>query len=79
MEVLASGAEGMRYGYDFGKAVTGEYKAPARFTGTIKQVVVDVSGALLRATQAEIMRGIIQAVRGKALSCSAQAPTMIAF
>jgi arylsulfatase A-like enzyme len=52
---LFFGIEGMSCGYDAGEAVTDEYEVPARFTGTIKRVVVDVSGELIGDTQTEIM------------------------
>jgi arylsulfatase A-like enzyme len=48
------GLEGLSCGYDFGEAVTGQYEAPFRFTGTIKRVTVDVSGELIRDDDAEV-------------------------
>jgi arylsulfatase A-like enzyme len=48
------GIEGLSCGYDFGEAVTGEYEAPFRFTGTIKKVTVDVSGELITDDEAEV-------------------------
>jgi arylsulfatase len=38
-------AEGLCCGYDSGLPVTDEYRAPYRFTGTIRRVIVDVEGA----------------------------------
>ncbi|MCI0387638.1 MAG: arylsulfatase [Acidobacteria bacterium] len=48
------GIEGLSCGYDFGEAVTHDYKAPFRFTGTIKRVVVDVSGKMIKDTGEEL-------------------------
>jgi arylsulfatase len=45
---LLFGIEGLSCGYDFGEAVCDDYRAPFRFTGTIKQVTVDLSGALIK-------------------------------
>jgi arylsulfatase len=45
---ITFGLEGLSCGYDFGEAVTREYQAPYRFTGTVKQVTVDLSGELHR-------------------------------
>lgn len=53
---IAFGLEGMSCGYDFGDAVTDEYKVPFRFTGTIKKVTVDVSGDLIQDDEAEVRR-----------------------
>jgi arylsulfatase A-like enzyme len=48
------GIEGLSCGYDFGEAVTGAYRAPFPFTGTIKKVTVDVSGELIKDDEAEV-------------------------
>ncbi len=48
------GIEGLSCGYDFGEAVTGKYRAPFAFTGTIKKVTVDVSGELIKDDEAEV-------------------------
>ncbi len=47
------GIEGLSCGYDFGESVSGHYKAPFRFTGTIHTVTVDVSGELIQDEEAE--------------------------
>ncbi len=49
--------EGLSCGYDFGEAVTSQYKAPFTFTGTIYKVTVDLSGELIvdHEAQAKIM------------------------
>jgi hypothetical protein len=44
---ITFGIEGPSCGYDFGEAVTLRYETPFRFTGTIKQVVTDISGELI--------------------------------
>jgi arylsulfatase A-like enzyme len=51
---IAFGIEGLSCGYDFGEAVTHKYKAPFRFTGKIKQVVLDVSGDLIEDDDAKV-------------------------
>jgi arylsulfatase len=48
------GVEGLSCGYDFGEAVTHAYHAPFRFTGTIHQVTVDVSGELIHDEEATV-------------------------
>jgi hypothetical protein len=48
------GIEGLSCGYDFGEAVTDNYRAPFRFTGLIKKVTVDVSGELIIDDEAEV-------------------------
>jgi arylsulfatase len=53
---IVFGLEGMSCGYDFGDGVTEDYSAPYRFTGTIKNVTVDVSGDLIHDDEAEIRR-----------------------
>jgi arylsulfatase len=53
---IVFGLEGMSCGYDFGDGVTEGYTAPFRFTGTIKNVTVDVSGDLIQGDEAEIRR-----------------------
>lgn len=50
--------EGLLCGADSGSGVTRRYSAPFRFTGTIERVIVDVSGKLLRDTEAE-MRAVM--------------------
>jgi arylsulfatase len=51
---LTFGIEGLSCGYDFGEAVTHKYDAPFRFTGTIKQVVTDISGELIKDEEAKV-------------------------
>ena len=51
---LIFGIEGLSCGYDFGEAVTHDYHAPFRFTGTIHNVTVDVSGELIKDEEAEM-------------------------
>jgi arylsulfatase len=51
---ITFGIEGLSRGYDFGEAVTHEYHAPFRFTGTIQQVVTDISGELLEDDEAKV-------------------------
>jgi len=41
-------------GVDLGSPVTHEYKPPFPFSGTIHSVTVDVSGELIRDTEAEV-------------------------
>jgi arylsulfatase len=48
------GIEGLSCGYDFGEAVTHKYEAPFRFTGKIKQVVIDMSGNLIEDDDAKV-------------------------
>ncbi|MGB3715170.1 MAG: sulfatase-like hydrolase/transferase [Candidatus Promineifilaceae bacterium] len=48
------GIEGLSCGYDFGEAVSHEYKAPFAFTGTIYGVTVDVSGELIEDDEAKV-------------------------
>jgi arylsulfatase A-like enzyme len=48
------GAEGISCGYEFGEPVTPDYQSPFRFTGTIHQVTLDISGDLIRDTEAEL-------------------------
>jgi arylsulfatase len=48
------GIEGLSCGYDFGEAVTHEYKAPFTFTGTIKDVTIDMSGDLIEDDEAKV-------------------------
>ncbi len=45
---------GLTCGYEVGPAVSDRYTAPFRFTGTIRQAVVDVSGTPYRDLQAEL-------------------------
>jgi arylsulfatase len=49
---VAGGA--LEVGQDSGSPVTPEYKPPFEFTGTIDSVMVDVSGELIRDTEAEM-------------------------
>ncbi|MCC6174626.1 MAG: arylsulfatase [Chloroflexi bacterium] len=42
--VIETSGEGLCCGYDSGLPVTADYRAPFRFTGTLKRVVVDVDG-----------------------------------
>ncbi len=51
-------ASGVAVGADAGAPVTDEYEPPFEFTGTIHKVVIDVSGELIRDTEAE-MRAIM--------------------
>jgi hypothetical protein len=51
---LIFGVEGLSCGYDFGEAVTHDYHVPFRFTGTIHQVTLDVSGELIKDEEAEM-------------------------
>lgn len=51
---LIFGIEGLSCGYDFGEAVSHDYRAPFRFTGTIHKVTMDVSGELIKDEAAEI-------------------------
>jgi arylsulfatase A-like enzyme len=51
---ITFGIEGLSCGYDFGETVSHDYKAPFRFTGTLRRVVVDVSGDLIVDKDAEL-------------------------
>ena len=51
---LTFGLEGLSCAYDFGEAVTHDYHVPFRFTGTIHQVTLDVSGDLIKDSEAEM-------------------------
>jgi arylsulfatase len=51
---IAFGIEGLSCGYDFGEAVTHQYKAPFRFTGKIRKVVTDMSGELIVDDEAKV-------------------------
>ena len=51
---IGFGIEGLSCGYDFGEAVTHKYVAPFRFTGKIKQVVIDMSGDLIEDDDAKV-------------------------
>ena len=44
----------MSCGYDFGEAVSHDYHAPFRFSGTIHNVTMDVSGELIKDEDAEM-------------------------
>jgi arylsulfatase len=46
--------EGLTCGRDEGSTVTPDYEAPFAFTGTIEQIAVDVSGALIHDRDAEM-------------------------
>ncbi|MCZ6528950.1 MAG: arylsulfatase [Chloroflexi bacterium] len=48
------GIEGLSAGYDFGEAVSHEYRAPFAFTGELKQVTVDLSGDLIKDDEAAL-------------------------
>jgi len=56
--ILFGIGESLRCGYDAGATVSDDYKAPFRFTGRIKRVVVDVEGRAPRDTQAEAQIGL---------------------
>jgi hypothetical protein len=43
-------------GYDFGEAVTHEYRVPFRFTGRIREVTVDLSGELIEDDEAQVRK-----------------------
>ena len=51
---ITYGIEGLSAGYDFGEAVTHEYRAPFRFTGELKHVTVDLSGELIDDDEAAV-------------------------
>jgi arylsulfatase len=51
---IVFGIDGVSCGYDFGEAVTHQYKAPFRFTGKIKKVVTDMSGDLIVDDEAKV-------------------------
>jgi len=53
---ITFGIEGLSCGYDFGEAVSHEYRAPFTFTGKIHKVTVDVSGELIKDDEAELRR-----------------------
>ncbi len=48
------GIEGLSAGYDFGEAVSHEYRAPFTFTGELKHVTVDLSGDLIKDDEAAV-------------------------
>ncbi len=52
--------EGLSCGYDFGAPAAGSYKPPFTFTGTIHSVTVEVSGELIRDSDAAIARLMAQ-------------------
>ena len=54
------GIEGLSCGNDFGEAVTEDYQTPFRFTGTIDNVTVDVSGELISDGEAEMAQLMAQ-------------------
>lgn len=51
---ITFGIEGLSCGYDFGEGVSRRYRAPFPFTGTIHSVTVDLSGDLIRDTEADM-------------------------
>jgi arylsulfatase len=51
---ITFGIEGLSCGFDFGEAVSHEYRAPFTFTGTIREVTVDLSGELIIDNEAEM-------------------------
>jgi arylsulfatase len=51
---IVFGIEGLSCGYDFAEAVTHKYVAPFRFTGKIKQVIIDMSGDLIVDDEAKV-------------------------
>ena len=51
---LVFGTEGLSGGYDVGEAVRHGYHAPFRFTGAVASVTVDVSGTLIKDTEAKV-------------------------
>jgi arylsulfatase len=57
---ITFGIEGMSCGYDFGEAVTHEYHAPFAFTGTIRNVKVDLSGELIVDDESTVNRLLAQ-------------------
>jgi hypothetical protein len=57
---ITFGIEGLSCGYDFGEAVTHEYKVPFRFTGTLHEVTVDLSGELIEDDEAQVRKLIAQ-------------------
>ena len=54
------GIEGLSCGYDFGEAVTEDYRTPFRFAGTIKRVTVDLSGELIEDDEAQMAQMMAQ-------------------
>jgi arylsulfatase len=52
--VIETSGEGLCCGYDSGLPVTEAYRAPFRFTGTIKRVVVEVDGPAHGDPEAEL-------------------------
>jgi arylsulfatase len=57
---LLFGIEGLSCGYDFGEAVSHEYRAPFTFTGTIREVTVDLSGELIEDDEAQVRKLMAQ-------------------
>jgi arylsulfatase len=57
---ITFGIEGMSCGYDFGEAVSHEYRAPFTFTGTIHKVKVDLSGELIVDDESMVKRLLAQ-------------------
>ena len=60
---LTFGIEGLSCGYDFGEAVSHEYKAPFAFTGGIKHVTIDMSGELIEDDEARVRMLMAPAVK----------------
>ena len=57
---LIFGIEGLSCGSDFGEAVSHDYHAPLRFTGTIHSVTMDVSGKLIKDEEAEMRVAVVR-------------------
>jgi arylsulfatase len=57
---ITFGIEGLSCGYDFGEAVTHEYDVPFRFTGTLHEVTVDLSGDLIEDDEAQVRKLMAQ-------------------
>ena len=57
---ITFGIEGLSCGYDFGEAVTHDYRTPFAFTGVIRQVTVDMSGELIKDDEAKMRQLMAQ-------------------
>jgi hypothetical protein len=57
---ITFGIEGLSCGYDVGEAITHKYQAPFKFTGSIKQVVTDISGELIEDDESTVRRLMAQ-------------------
>jgi len=56
---LVFSAEGQTVGWDYGDSVEqNAYKPPFEFTGTIKRVMIDVSGHVVEDVEAEVRRAM---------------------